>query len=76
MLARLLNCGKLLRALITANFRKLKLQQQVNSLADGKNIKDWTIRSENPKGNVICLWIVFNDLKGVGLKEIAFLMMA
>ena len=45
-MARWLNCGKLLRALITTFLWETVKNTQGNDLEHSKNIKDWTIRSE------------------------------
>ena len=46
MLARLSNCGELLRAFATASMLKSVVVHQGNDLGYGNNAKDWTIRSQ------------------------------
>jgi hypothetical protein len=46
MLARLSNCGELLRAFATASMLKSVAVHQGNDLGYGNNAKDWTIRSQ------------------------------
>ena len=46
--ARSLNCGKILRALTTTHFQKWKTKPSERDRRYGKNVKDWTIRSETP----------------------------
>jgi hypothetical protein len=35
---------------------------------DGKNVKDWAIRSQDPKLAIARAWVRFNDLMIMGLK--------
>jgi hypothetical protein len=46
VLARLSNCGKILRAFATASALKSAVVHQGNDLGYGNNAKDWTIRSQ------------------------------
>jgi hypothetical protein len=65
VLARLSNCGKLLRAFATASTWKHSSVHQGNDLGYGKNAKDWTIRSQVLKV-LKSLWMLFNDYMAVG----------
>ena len=40
---------------------------------NGKNDKNWTIRSKSPKSDIARIWRLFRDYKRMGLKELATL---
>jgi hypothetical protein len=66
--------GKLLRALATT--LSLETTDRGSCLIDkpdGKNARDWTIRSQAPKLVMIRAWGRFNDLTIVGLRELIIL---